>query len=407
MSNHNQSGSSKALTQRQKFVITFLAGAIMVFLCFGLAEVLLRLLPIPGINSSITTYDELVGERLYPGAVVRYYNDSGELIKRKVNQWGWLDQEWSLAKPAGAFRIGFFGDSYTEARQVWLDSCFFRRIEARFRKSGNANIQTLAFGCSGYSTLQSYLNCQRAAKKFDLDLVVYVFSENDLGDQLESVGGYDYMNRPFVVPDKKRPYGIDNAFRQRYAYRQNWCYHLVDYLENHSLLLYTIHRRIVLLRHYGVNAALSKQELDLDDVPRAGHFVVTQNDPPSQWPDSLRNAAKNFAAAIIADWKNDLNQMGIKFAVLDIPRQSQLNIPTNEQNSWKPWLVKTCQAQSISFIDPTAALARRANAGVEVYYDHFTAAGHDAVAETFEEWYSRNYDTAYFGENSPLTPKTP
>jgi hypothetical protein len=79
------------------------------------------------------------------------------------------------------YRIGFFGDSYTEARQVPLDSTFSRIVE---RELGRDSIETLAFGIMGIGTVHEYLLSTRETARFDVDMVVYVFFENDPADNL-------------------------------------------------------------------------------------------------------------------------------------------------------------------------------------------------------------------------------
>ena len=48
-------------------------------------------------------------------------------------------------------------------------------------------VETLAFGNSGHGTIHSYLKSKKYTDYFDLDMVIYVFVENDLGDQIEVI----------------------------------------------------------------------------------------------------------------------------------------------------------------------------------------------------------------------------
>ena len=42
----------------------------------------------------------------------------------------------------------------------------------------------MAFGNSGWGTFHSYLASKKFSQHYDLDLIIYIFSENDLGDQI-------------------------------------------------------------------------------------------------------------------------------------------------------------------------------------------------------------------------------
>ena len=124
------------------------------------AELILRAANLPGITYHTFQYDDVTGQRFYPNTTLIYRSDRGEEVRRKVNHWGYLDRNHDAARPAGVRRIGFFGDSFTEARQVPFDSTFFARIE-RGENQGAKRTECIAIGMMGYSTLQSYLECRR------------------------------------------------------------------------------------------------------------------------------------------------------------------------------------------------------------------------------------------------------
>src|SRR5262249_43689495 len=86
-----------------------------------LAEIALRLFPIPGILFPNFYYDPVTGGKYYPNSVVTFRGDDGVLIRRDVNSWGFVDKEHRTTAPPGTLRIGFFGDSYVEALQVPLE----------------------------------------------------------------------------------------------------------------------------------------------------------------------------------------------------------------------------------------------------------------------------------------------
>jgi hypothetical protein len=127
--------------------------ALSLGVAFLLGEIGLRLLPIPGLELEYQTYDDLIGSGLFPNATVIYRGDRGTAVKRKISRWGYLDADHGRDKPRGIYRIGFFGDSYTEARQVPLDSTFFRTVE---RELADYGVETLAFGMMGIGTVHEY-----------------------------------------------------------------------------------------------------------------------------------------------------------------------------------------------------------------------------------------------------------
>ena len=103
---------------------------ISIFAACLLLEMILRILPIPGIKISYVTFDENAGFTYYPGSRSVYVSKKRKRVIRRVNKFGYLDKEHSVEK--GDFcRIAFFGDSFVESLQVPLEKCFFRIIEEK------------------------------------------------------------------------------------------------------------------------------------------------------------------------------------------------------------------------------------------------------------------------------------
>ena len=94
--------------------------------------------------------------------------------------------------------------------------------------------------------------------------------------------------------------------------------------------------------------------------------------------------------AVLLNWKNQTEKKQKDFFVLYTP--NDIETPTYEQDTWKPWLEKFCLQNKIPFIDPRDNLLRIQLNGNDVFYDHYTKFGHDAVAQEFIEWYLINHN---------------
>ncbi len=154
----------------------------LLLLSFGLCvlalEFVLRSFPglLPSGTYAPTYFDSALELTLYSGPVV--YNKTAFNL-REPNSEGYLDVEHVRQKAADAIRVGFFGDSYVEAVQVDIEDTFFRILSRRMVEQ---HIEFLAFGISGRGTVHSYASYEIYTSRYDLDVVVYVFVENDLGD---------------------------------------------------------------------------------------------------------------------------------------------------------------------------------------------------------------------------------
>ena len=375
----NISETDRSISKKCLFITLTLILAVILSLIIG--EILLRIIPIPGIEFDIWTYDDTTGARYFSNSSLIYRNARGDYVKRNTNRWGILDQEHQKEKKEGIYRIAFFGDSFTEARQVPLEQTFYRLIEDSLKSD---NIESLGFGMSGFSTLQSYLNSNRFSDFFDLDLVVYVFYGNDPGEQMKELT--KPSNRPYPILTENG-FQIDYTYRKRNKYKEKLYYKIGDYLTSHSLILSTIVSRIHLLRKYGIEIKASKENAVRKERT---HSIPNVGDLPSTWPESLRLKAQELCSTVILQWKNKITSEHRNFAILYIPRADTFKKNIEIRNSWKPWLESLCEKHSITFIDSTINIAEMEFSGKEVFYDHLTRDGHEAVAKAFIDWFVEN-----------------
>lgn len=341
------------------------------------AEILLRVLPIPGINYHNFFYDDWTGGRLYPNSQMLYRAPGGETIKRRVNSLGYLDRDHAIAKAPGVTRIGFFGDSYTEARQVKLDDTFVRRAEAELNEAGDAEFETLSFGISGFGTIQSYLESVRWADSLDLDWVIYVFCENDMADQMPQIKRSNEVPYPYLTTTS---FDIDFSFRERRAYKSSLWHRAMQYVKSRSLLAGTVTSRIKLLRKHGVKVRVTEEDMHIGGETGATKGPQRPMSAPSTWPDSLVTYGRELEGRILSRWHDDLKAEGRRFAILYVPRSQHLGTPYAEQDTWGGWLMERCAAEGIAVIDPSPDLLETIEHGTPAFRDHFTPAGHRVVA---------------------------
>jgi hypothetical protein len=382
----NKATEKKKLSKKKRILYSLISFCIVMLVILAIAEIVLRVVPIPGVKYNVGRYDSITGTGFYPDASNIYRNDRGDFAKRKVNKWGYFDKNYKKEKNAGDTRIGFFGDSFTQAIQVPLEETFHYLIEDSLKKQ---QIETLSFGVSGFSTYQSYLTSNKWADFFDLDIVVYVFFMNDMGDQIRAIKKEPTFPYPLL---KDSQLTADNSFRELGKNKNRFYYKAFDYLTANFLVFATISERLKLLKKHGIkmkpdeNDPAKKNETDPVAIiypPR-----LSQGDDPAVWPDSLRTLAMNLQKTVLLKWKNEVEKKQKKFVILYTPES--VKIPVTEQNSWKPWLEKFCLENGITLIDPTDELMATQQKGNDVFYDHYTKFGHQAVTRKFIHWYLAN-----------------
>jgi len=374
---HNETGPPISRRKRLSFGV-FLVGFVIVA-TFMIAETLLRVLPIPGITYHTFYYDELTGQRYYRNTTYIYRNERGRQVTREVNSWGYLDADHDYEKPVGTKRIGFFGDSFTEARQVELGETFHKRAENTLNTTTGVPVECIAISMSGYGTLQSYLEYQRWGDRLDLDWVVYVFCENDPADHIREIKRANALPYPYIENDSLR---VDFSFREAQRRKTRVSHRAWQYLKSNYLVFSTLETRLKLLRARGIQIKVAEGEKDMSHTPGRERRLTTIS-LPSTWPDSLVQRAEVLGEKVILDWRDAVATTGRDFAILYIPRQRELGKPAAEQDSWASWLMGLCARNGIDLIDPSELFVERRRQGQTIYQDHLSTDGHRAMSDVF------------------------
>jgi len=191
-----------------------LVTAVTLLLCALLAEGALRLLHI---YPSPSVPDRTVGFRFLPRAHYRHTEEG--FSEGRMNAAGWRDRDYAMSRPAFVRRIVFFGDSFTEAFQVSLDSTFHKRLE----RSLNAHLapdrrcEALALGRSGMGTTEEYLTYEKWGTGYQPDVVAVLFVLNDFTDNTRAFDPQGDI-RPYFV-EAGDSLALDTTFVSSPGYR--------------------------------------------------------------------------------------------------------------------------------------------------------------------------------------------
>jgi lysophospholipase L1-like esterase len=191
---------------------------------------------------------------------------SGEAFRSyvKINSAGFRDDEYTVGKPEGTYRIVALGDSITFGMKFPIEDRFTEQLERRLQSEGR-KVEVLNLGVAGYDTIQEVAFLEKTGLRFEPDLVVVAFCINDAGvhtmnrSYIRRLRSYDspiYRSRvvQFLAVRRDR---LDQAryfesanreerFRQRFAGRiadlagdaelAELRLRLRDYLDEHSIV---------------------------------------------------------------------------------------------------------------------------------------------------------------------------
>jgi len=100
---------------------------------------------------------------------------------KRVNSFGLRDDEFTLEKPDGVYRILVLGDSIPYGRVVGKKQTFPNQLEKIFLDRGK-NIEVINAGVSGYSPYNQLYYYLEEGRKFNPDLVIVSFCMNDVAN---------------------------------------------------------------------------------------------------------------------------------------------------------------------------------------------------------------------------------
>ena len=304
----------------------------------GVAEAVLRAFPalIPAGTYGVGRFDAALGMHVRTGELL--YTKQG-VVRKQANADGFLDVPHLSRKPPATTRIGFFGDSYVESNQVPTEATFFRRLPALLAPRA---VETFGFGLSGWGTLQAFRAFQVMAPRYDLDLAVYVFVENDPGDSAAALSRARHdASMPYAALAEEPPgYRVEDA---RPPDGRLW-YRAAKALQERSLLARVVWVRLRLLQQEGLRPEAREEEAAMREQAKPG-ALPDPNDLPSTWPEPVRRDAALLGERILADWKRTADAQRRPLAVLYVPRgNDMLTGLIREEDSWLPWLRESCAA---------------------------------------------------------------
>jgi hypothetical protein len=300
------SGSLNRITAR-----LILAGA-SVALALVLAEVVLRLIGFSAPN--LYEPHPQLGWILRPGARGWYTAEGRGFVQ--VNSVGMRDREHSLRKPDGVYRIAVLGDSYTEAKQVPVDSTFWSLLPDRLTDCGfqpGKEIETLNFSASGYGTAQELILLRLLAEQYHPDLVLLqINGGNDIRNNSKAL---EWDNdRPFYQLNPDGTLSLDSSFMLAPRYR------LMTTPTRRFFRVLASHSRVAQLIH------AVRQENPKDRKER--HFAIAEAgldewelSPPR---DSLQENAWRVTEALIAEVNREAAANGTATLVMTVPWPPQI-----------------------------------------------------------------------------------
>lgn len=156
-----------------------------VIAAFVIAEITLRLLGFPSVNTNTFDKDNLVIFKQNREFLVKDRCYASTLV---TNDQGFHSVVYSKEKPTGTFRIALMGDSFIEAVQVPLEGTMSSLLENKLNAMGGSmRYEVIPIAKSGNGTLMNLKYAEAYAMRYDPDLIINGYISNDLQDDISAI----------------------------------------------------------------------------------------------------------------------------------------------------------------------------------------------------------------------------
>jgi hypothetical protein len=139
-------------------------------------------------------HDPLLGWRNIPARSGFYA--LGDRPRVEINSRGLRDDEYAYQGERGVLRILAIGDSRTVGFEVASEFLFDRVLEQQF---GGVRVEVINAGVRGYGTDQAFLYLTKEGFRYAPDAVLYLFSGNDLRNNIVVHKPYRKFGKPYFA----------------------------------------------------------------------------------------------------------------------------------------------------------------------------------------------------------------
>lgn len=360
------------------------AALVLVSLVFaiGLVEIGLRLAHYDEGNlihlEKFVEYDPLLGWRHKRNFSSEFSNDEGHRTLR-YNANGWRGIERPFSKPPNISRIVVLGGSYVDGYSVNVQDRLSEVLEANLGPA----FEVINLGVVGYGTDQDLLLLEQEGWKYQPDLVVLVFSYNDVwrsGSQYFANSARK-VQKPLFITDAAGDLSLTNVpvprpvptLRERFK-------------------VYGLARTVIKANPWLHGLTVKAGMADAPGLVWGDEFPVYRK---TQTP--VFGEAWITTQALLRRMKQEIIQRGVGMVVFYVPARIELS-PEEWKSAHLPAdydpttvasrLGAICKAEDIPFIDPSDRFREAAKQG-PLFYSHDThlnPAGHHLAGQMLTEY---------------------
>ena len=246
----------------------------------------------------------------WPGAKYSHYSREFGRIEFSINQQGARsDNDFSLDKPSGVFRIVAFGDSFTAGFGARFEETYLEQMKDRLIDLTSRDVEVINFGVSGHGTAEELVALQALGLRFEPDVVLFQWHHTDLQDNIRSqLFGVDESGLRRLNDSYLPAVGIRERLFRNSLYR---------FVAEHSMSYTWVRNKAAQVTKRSLFRARSER-------------VNVQSDNNSERPHERRKSGtlgqQELAIALLKEARRVSELSGAEFQVLDVPYRPERGI---------------------------------------------------------------------------------
>ena len=369
----------------RKALFFILAIALSILFFMGMVELAVQIYAWakPGYKAYAYQPDEFIGWRPIPDIEYRFTGYKAPWYQKEFltmvtyDQYGFRNQNVHVEKKPQCCRIGLYGDSFIEAREVSFEQTSASRLENLLNSnSNNLHYEVLNFGISGHSVGQNYLSWQRYGSQFGLDYVCLLVSDFTLNRTPNPFNTDSLRIRPTFSLS-----GDSLLCKKAEDYEKSVSRYQSSETRIHSELK---GKRDEKIRHkFFIMEFFTRLKSQIGTLQNQ-NLTPTKHVPTHDvLPETL-----DINLAVIRDFGIELRKHKTQLIVLDACTFFNPDLETTSKQ-----IRDFCLQQDVHYIDLSKKLLEAEAKGISTHwYDdgHFNETGNQILAETVAEWLQRN-----------------
>lgn len=331
----------------------------------------------------LTEFDPLLGWRKIPGFRGAHIQEEYTIVEQ-FNSRGLRGPEYPYEKPVGEYRILALGDSFTEGYTVEFEDLFSEMLKKHLNAELKTRIEVINAGTGGYSTDQELLFFQTEGKKYNPDLVIVLYCDNDAAMNIQPYyrtwsrgqkplfelidGKLSLKSTPQKTWDREEEAAKDLA-KNEHEYKRKF-----KVLDLNTWYIYRLYRH-----------AKSRGTENVIDAVTADETLENTFEDKDVAKDGYQGGQQEWVMteALMGELKKEAESVGARFLLYNIPGKQDVYPGTRKERPIEHNLRVLSSRRDINFIQTVDVFRKQAaaldGAGKRLYWkkdSHWTPEGH-------------------------------